>query len=312
MVNVPGFNPNNRSELTSVAFRNRAVTEVFEPGSTLKPFTVAAALESGKFTPDTMIDTAPGQFRVGVKLVRDLRNYGSLSVAQVIQKSSNVGAAKIGLSMSKERMWNMFRRVGFGETTGSQLPGESAGLLNPPSDWVPIDHANVSYGYGISVTALQLARAYAVLANDGVLVPLTLLRRDAPVRGSRVMARETALQIRAMLELAVGRKGTGAAAQLTHYSVAGKTGTVHKLIAGEYAKDRYVASFAGMAPASDPRLVMVVTVDEPDPRRHFGGQTAAPVFSRVMAGALRLLNIAPDIPKQGLRWAAPRTQVPPA
>jgi cell division protein FtsI (penicillin-binding protein 3) len=312
MVNLPGFNPNNRSKLTSAAFRNRAVTDVFEPGSTLKPFTVAAALESGQLTPESLIDTAPGRFRVGTKFIRDLRNYGELSVAQVIEKSSNVGAAKIALSMSKEQIWGMLRRAGFGETTGSRLPGESAGLLNPPSQWVSIDQASVSFGYGISVTSLQLARAYAVLANDGVLVPITMLRRDAPVRGVKVMTRRTAQQIRNMLELAVSRRGTGAAAQLLHYSVAGKTGTVHKLISGDYAKDRYVASFAGMAPASNPRLVMVVTVDEPEARRHFGGQTAAPVFSRVMAGALRLLNIAPDIPQQGLRWAAPTTSAPPA
>lgn len=312
MVNLPGFNPNNRSKLTSAAFRNRAVTDVFEPGSTLKPFTVAAALESGQLTPESLIDTAPGRIRVGTKIIRDLRNYGELSVAQVIEKSSNVGAAKIALSMSKEQIWGMLRRAGFGETTGSRLPGESAGLLNPPSRWVSIDQASVSFGYGISVTSLQLARAYAVLANDGVLVPITMLRRDAPVRGVKVMTRRTAQQIRNMLELAVSRRGTGAAAQLLHYSVAGKTGTVHKLISGDYAKDRYVASFAGMAPASNPRLVMVVTVDEPDARRHFGGQTAAPVFSRVMAGALRLLNIAPDIPQQGLRWAAPTTSAPPA
>lgn len=312
MVNLPGFNPNNRSKLTSAAFRNRAVTDVFEPGSTLKPFTVAAALESGQLTPESLIDTAPGRIRVGTKFIRDLRNYGELSVAQVIEKSSNVGAAKIALSMSKEQIWGMLRRAGFGETTGSRLPGESAGLLNPPSQWVSIDQASVSFGYGISVTSLQLARAYAVLANDGVLVPITMLRRDAPVRGVKVMTRRTAQQIRNMLELAVSRRGTGAAAQLLHYSVAGKTGTVHKLISGDYAKDRYVASFAGMAPASNPRLVMVVTVDEPDARRHFGGQTAAPVFSRVMAGALRLLNIAPDIPQQGLRWAAPTTSAPPA
>lgn len=312
MVNLPGFNPNNRSKLTSAAFRNRAVTDVFEPGSTLKPFTVAAALESGQLTPESLIDTAPGRFRVGTKFIRDLRNYGELSVAQVIEKSSNVGAAKIAMSMSKEQIWGMLRRAGFGETTGSRLPGESAGLLNPPSQWVSIDQASVSFGYGISVTSLQLARAYAVLANDGVLVPITMLRRDAPVRGVKVMTRRTAQQIRNMLELAVSRRGTGAAAQLLHYSVAGKTGTVHKLISGDYAKDRYVASFAGMAPASNPRLVMVVTVDEPEARRHFGGQTAAPVFSRVMAGALRLLNIAPDIPQQGLRWAAPTTSAPPA
>lgn len=305
MVNQPAFNPNNRAHLTSAVLRNRAVTDVFEPGSTLKPFTIAVALESGKFAPDSLVDTAPGRLRIGPKTIRDPRNYGWLSISQIIEKSSNVGAAKIALSMDKHRIWEMFKRVGFGETTGSQLPAESAGLLNPASHWVPIDQANVSFGYGVSVTALQLARAYAVLANDGLLVRTTLIRHDSPDRSGRVMSRRTALQIRDMLELAVGSEGTGAAARVMHYRVAGKTGTVHKLISGDYAEDRYVASFAGMAPASKPRLVMVVTVDEPGEQRHFGGQAAAPVFSRVMAGALRLLNIPPDTSRAQLRLVVP-------
>jgi cell division protein FtsI (penicillin-binding protein 3) len=246
-----------------MAFRNRAVTDVFEPGSTLKPFTIALALESGKYMPNTLINTAPGELRIGARTISDHDDYGWLSVAQVIEKSSNVGAAKIALAMNKNDMWNMFRRVGFGETTGSRLPAESSGLVNAPSGWVPIDQANVSFGYGISVTALQLARAYGALANDGLMLPVTLLRRDSLVRARRVMSPRTARQIREMLELAVSRTGTGRAAQVLHYRVAGKTGTVHKLVAGNYADDRYVASFAGMAPASNPRLVMVVTVDEP-------------------------------------------------
>jgi cell division protein FtsI (penicillin-binding protein 3) len=305
MVNQPAFNPNNRAHLRSGQFRNRAVTDVFEPGSTMKPFTIAAALESGRFAADSLIDTAPGRLRVGAKTIHDARNYGVLSIAQVIERSSNVGAAKIALSLDKEQIWRMFRSVGFGDTTGSQLPAESAGLLNLPAHWVPIDQANVSFGYGISVTALQLARAYAALASDGVIVPVTLLRRERPPRGRRVMSRETARHIRDMLELAVGDSGTGTQARVTHYRVAGKTGTVHKLIAGDYADDRYIASFAGMAPASQPRLVMVVTVDEPSERAHFGGQAAAPIFGRVMSGALRLLNIPPDTPSGHMRWAAP-------
>jgi cell division protein FtsI (penicillin-binding protein 3) len=244
MVNQPAFNPNNRAHLRSGQFRNRAVTDVFEPGSTMKPFTIAAALESGRFAADSLIDTAPGRLRVGAKTIHDARNYGVLSIAQVIERSSNVGAAKIALSLDKEQIWRMFRSVGFGDTTGSQLPAESAGLLNLPAHWVPIDQANVSFGYGISVTALQLARAYAALASDGVIVPVTLLRRERPPRGRRVMSRETARHIRDMLELAVGDSGTGTQARVTHYRVAGKTGTVHKLIAGDYADDRYIASFA--------------------------------------------------------------------
>ena len=305
MVNQPAFNPNNRTNLRSGQFRNRAVTDVFEPGSTMKPFTIAAALESGRFNADSLIDTAPGRLRVGAKTIHDTRNYGVLSIAQVIERSSNVGAAKIALSLDKEHIWGLFRRVGFGDSTGSQLPAESAGLLNLPSRWVAIDHANVSFGYGISVTALQLARAYAALANDGVIVPVTMLRRERLPQGERVMSRETARHIRDMLELAVGDSGTGTEARVSHYRVAGKTGTVHKLIAGDYADDRYIASFAGMAPASQPRLVMVVTVDEPSERAHFGGQAAAPVFGRVMSDALRLLNITPDTPREHMRWATP-------
>jgi cell division protein FtsI (penicillin-binding protein 3) len=305
LVNQPAFNPNNRANLRSALFRNRAVTDVFEPGSTMKPFTIAVALESGVFDYNSKVDTTPGRFRVGSKIIHDERNYGLLSLGQVIEKSSNVGAARIALALDKERMWSMFRNVGFGETTGSQLPGESAGLLNLPSRWVPTDQAHLAFGYGISVTALQLARAYAALANDGVVMPVTLLRRDQPVHGLRVMSAVTARHIRDMLELAVSPAGTGTEAQVQHYRVAGKTGTVHKLVAGDYAEDRYIASFAGMAPASHPRLVMVVTMDEPSEGAYFGGQVAAPVFSSVMSDALRLLNVPPDTPTERFQWAAP-------
>lgn len=305
LVNQPAFNPNNRTNLRSTLFRNRAVTDVFEPGSTMKPFTIAVALESGQFDYNSKIDTTPGRFQVGSKVIHDARNYGLLSLGQVIEKSSNVGAARIAMALDKERMWSMLRNVGFGETTGSQLPAESAGLLNLPSRWVPTDQAHLAFGYGISVTALQLARAYTALANDGIVMPLTLLHRDQLVPGLRVMSVATARHIRDMLELAVGEAGTGTEAQVLHYRVAGKTGTVHKLVAGDYAEDRYIASFAGMAPASQPRLVMVVTMDEPSERAHFGGQAAAPVFSSVMSGALRLLNVPPDIPLERFQWAAP-------
>ncbi len=305
LVNLPSFNPNNRAQLQEGVFRNRAVTDVFEPGSTLKPFTIAAALESGHFAPHTPIDTAPGSLRVGAKTIRDLRNHGVLNVAQVIERSSNVGAAKIALALEKSRLWSVLRRVGFGETSHSQLPAESAGLLNPPARWVAIDQAHLAFGYGISVTALQLARAYGVIASDGLIVPITVLRRSHPPRAERVLSVSIARQIRDMLELAVSDAGTGMEARMAHYRVAGKTGTVHKLVAGDYADDRYMASFAGMAPVSRPRLVMVVTMDEPSERRHFGGQAAAPVFSRVIAGALRLLNVPPDMPPAPARWAAP-------
>lgn len=293
MVNEPGFNPNNRASLRSSVFRNRAVTDVFEPGSTLKPFTAAAALESGKFLPHTMIDTAPGQLTVGRNTIRDSHNYGSLTVAQVIEKSSNVGAARIALALSGRGLREMFVKAGFGAATGVDLPGEVTGRMIPPSG-VPIELATLGYGYGISVTPVQLARAYSVLANGGLVLPVSLIRRDTLPEGERVMSEQTARQVRGMLEQAVSRDGTGMAAQVAYYRVGGKTGTAHKLVNGEYANNSYIASFAGFAPASNPRLVMIVTVDEPQGGAYFGGQVAAPVFSKVMAGALRLLNIPPD------------------
>lgn len=300
LVNEPGFNPNNRASLQSSLFRNRVVTDVFEPGSTVKPFTIAAALESGRFTPGTLIDTAPGHLLVGRNTIRDVHNYGLISVAQVLEKSSNVGVARIALTLPGPSLRNMFMRTGFGALTGSGLPGEVVGRMNPPSK-IPIEMATLAYGYGVSVTSMQLARAYAALANDGLALPVTLLKRATPActdddcaSGQRVFTAPTARTVRSMLELAVGREGTGGRAQVAYYRVGGKTGTARKLVNGEYAENRYIASFAGFAPASNPRLVMVVTIDEPSDGVYFGGQVAAPVFSKVMAGALRLLNIPPD------------------
>lgn len=301
LVNEPDFNPNNRAHLKSQVFRNRAVTDLVEPGSTMKPFTVALALESGRFVPSTVIDTTPGTFMVGTKAVRDVHNYGVLTVAGVIEKSSNVGAAKIALALNKKDMWSLLRGLGFGAETGVHLPGESPGLLHAPARWVPVDQVSIAYGYGISVTPLQLARAYSALANDGQVVPLTLLKRDTPPESERLLSSRTVRAVQAMLELAVGQQGTGTRARVPDYRVAGKTGTVRKLINGSYAEDRYVAWFAGFAPASDPRLVMVVAIDEPRSGRYYGGEVAAPVFGGVMADALRLLDVAPDAPR-----AAPR------
>jgi cell division protein FtsI (penicillin-binding protein 3) len=297
LVNEPDFNPNNRAHLRSSRFRDRAVTDLYEPGSTLKPFTIAAALESGKYSPDTLIDTTPGSFQIGNKIIHDTHNYGVISVAHVIEKSSNVGASKIALSLPRERLWSMLRRVGFGEPTGSGLPGEVGGLLNPPSTWVPIEQATVSYGYGISVTLLQLARAYAALANGGELPAITLVRQDSAPERVRVMSPAIARSVRDMLELAVSADGTGAAARVADYRIAGKTGTVHKLTPSGYASDEYVSWFAGFAPVEHPRLVMAVVIDNPGNGRYYGGEVAAPVFSRVMAGALRLLDIPPDAPR---------------
>jgi cell division protein FtsI (penicillin-binding protein 3) len=308
LVNEPDFNPNNRGDLRSDTFRDRAVTDLYEPGSTLKPFTIATALESGKYSPDTLIDTTPGQLRIGANVIRDTHNYGVISVARVIEKSSNVGASKIALSLPGEMLWNMLRRVGFAEPTGSRLPGEVAGLLNPPSTWVPIEQATVSYGYGISVTLLQLARAYAVLANGGDLVPVTLLRQTQTPDRVHVMSRQIVRSVRHMLELAVTDEGTGSAARVSDYRIAGKTGTVHKLTPSGYAPDEYVAWFAGFAPAEHPRLVMVVVVDNPSHGSYYGGQVAAPVFSRVMSGALRLLDIPPDAPRSAATLVAARRE----
>jgi cell division protein FtsI (penicillin-binding protein 3) len=297
LVNEPDFNPNNRNNLKSASFRNRAATDLYEPGSTVKPFTIAAALESGKFLPDTLIDTTPGVWQVGGKTIRDVHNYGVISVSRVIEKSSNVGASKIALSLGREALWGMLRRVGFAEPTGSGLPGEIAGMLHPYAHWVPIEQATISYGYGVSITVLQLARAYAALANAGELPPLTLVRQDREPERVRVMSERVAREVSRMLEAAAGADGTGAAARVPDYRIAGKTGTVHKLTANGYAADDYVAWFAGFAPVEHPRLVMVVLIDDPRGGRYFGGEVAAPVFGQVMSGALRLLDIPPDAPR---------------
>jgi cell division protein FtsI (penicillin-binding protein 3) len=301
LVNEPDFNPNNRAGLRSGLFRNRAVTDLFEPGSTLKPFTIACALESGKYSPGSVIDTTPGVLRVGDRTFRDVHNYGVLTVAGVIGKSSNVGISKIALALNKKSMWEMLRHAGFGQPTGVRLPGEVAGLLNPYSKWVPVDQASIAFGYGISVTPLQLARAYLALANDGTALPLTLQHSETMPEGERIMSAKTARQLQSMLELAVSDTGTGRAAQVADYRVAGKTGTVRKLTPDGYSEDKYVAWFAGFAPIRSPRLVMVITVDEPARGAYYGGEVAAPVFSHVMAGALRLLDIPPDAPRKETR-----------
>lgn len=296
MVNQPAYNPNNRKGLSSERLRNRAVTDVFEPGSTIKPFTVAAALESGKFRPDTVIDTGNGFLRVNSRLtVRDVRNYGRIDVSRVIQKSSNVGAATMALAIEPQQLWSMFSRLGFGTMTASAFPGEASGLLTDFSRWRETERATLSYGYGLSVTALQLAQAYAALAADGRMHSVTLLPVAGEVPEShQVMRPQIAQQVRAMLELAVEKDGTGSRAAVPGYRVGGKTGTARKITTGGYSEDRYLALFAGFAPASAPRLVMVVVIDEPQGDEYYGGQVAAPVFGHVMSGALRLLDIAPD------------------
>jgi len=298
MVNQPSFNPNNRSRLKGRNYRNRAVTDVFEPGSSLKPFTVAAALESGKYTPRTAVNTSPGYFKVGSNTVRDSKDLGKIDVATILQKSSNVGASKMALSLTPQQHWHMLARMGFGEITGSGYPGESSGMLSDYHKWREIDRATLAYGYGISTTLLQLTQAYSILANDGIARPVTLMRVDdmQKVRKNqqRVIEASTARQIRKMLERVVEVGGTGTRAAIKNYRVAGKTGTVRKSGVGGYLEDRYLSIFAGIAPVSNPRLAMVVLINEPNNGDYYGGVVAAPVFSNVMAGALRLLNVSPD------------------
>ncbi|HEX9193978.1 MAG TPA: penicillin-binding protein 2 [Burkholderiales bacterium] len=296
LANFPTYNPNNRSRLAGAQLRNRAVTDTFEPGSTLKPFTIALALEAGKVRANTLIQTAPGSLAIGSATIRDAHVERVLTVAQVIQKSSNVGAAKIALGLSAESMWDIFQRVGFGAAPRLGFPGEAAGKLRPYRSWRLIEQATMSYGHGISVSLIQLARAYNVFARDGELLPLSLLRVDAPPAAQRVISPQTARTVSAMLELAVHPGGTAPRAQIMGYRVAGKTGTAHKQENGGYAADKYVSSFVGFAPASRPRLVIAVMLDEPSDGRYYGGTVAAPVFSQVMAGALRILDVPPDAP----------------
>ncbi len=296
LVNQPTFNPNNRSGLTSERFRNRAITDLFEPGSTFKPFVIAAALEAGVITPASTFDTSPGKIKIGSKTIRDARNYGRLNVAGVIKKSSNVGAARIALQTPAKEIWKTLQKFQFGQVSRANLPGEVSGKLMQPDRWTRIDQASLSFGYGISTTSVQLARAYAALANKGLMAPLSLTRINKKPEYTRVLSEQSARQLRRMLEGAVSQGGTGVAANAAHYRVAGKTGTIHKYINGSYSEDRYVSLFAGFAPASQPRLAMVVTIDEPSINGHYGGQVAAPVFSNVIAGAMRLLDIAPDEP----------------
>jgi len=294
MVNQPSYNPNNRGNFKTSHTRNRAVTDVFEPGSTLKPFTLVAALESGRFLPSTIIDTTPGRLRLGKAVIHDARNYGRIDVATVLQKSSNVGASKIALSLPADALWKMYDRLGFGIGSGSGFPGEAGGMLSHARHWRDIERATLSYGYGMSVTPLQLTRAYSVLAADGMMRPVSFLKVTQAVKGQRVVRSRVARQVRQMMEKVVQPGGTGMKAAIQGYRVAGKTGTAKKAIAGGYSDDRYVAVFAGLAPASQPRLAMVVVINEPRGKVYYGGQVAAPVFSRVMAGALRLMGIAPD------------------
>ena len=305
MVNQPSFNLNNRQQLRNASMRNRAVTDVFEPGSTMKPFIAASALQSGRYRPETPVATSPGWMRVGVNTVRDVHDYGDLDLSGVIRKSSNVGISKVALSLPAEDIWSLLTELGFGAQTYSGFPGEASGLLSHHGGWNAIETATLAFGYGVSVTPLQLAQAYAVLATGGIKRSVTFLREGEVTEERRVLPAAVARQVLDMLEQAVGPNGTAPQARVAGYRVAGKTGTAKKSNAGGYSSKKYLAIFAGMAPASDPRFVMVVMVDEPSNGKYYGGQVAAPVFSTVMAGALRLMAVPPDdVPLLETRRAA--------
>lgn len=296
LANVPTYNPNQRGQLSGAQLRNRVITDTFEPGSTLKPFTIAAALEGGKVTPQTVIQTAPGRMTLGGYTISDAHPHDALTVEQIVQKSSNIGTAKMALALAPQQMWETFTAVGFGHAPDIGFPGAVAGRLRPYRSWRPIEQATMSYGHGISVSLLQLARAYTVFARAGDMPALTLQRQEQPASGGvRVMRASTAAAVRKMLEMAAGPGGTAPKAQVAGYSVAGKTGTAYKIEAGRYVK-RYVSSFVGFAPVSDPRIVVAVMLDEPSAGQHYGGDVAAPVFSRLVGDTLRTLRVVPDIP----------------
>ena len=294
MVNHPVYNPNSRKGFEFANTRNRAMTDVYEPGSTMKPLTLVAALESGKYTTETLIDTSPGRIRVGRKTLPDPRNYGEITVSRIIEKSSQVGVTKMALELGHEPIWEVFNRFGIGSPPGTGFPGESAGLLPNRPRWRAIEKVTLAFGYGLTATPLQLAHAYTVFANQGQQYPLSLLALDELPEARPVIAPDTAAQVMEVLHAVTGEHGTARKARVEGYDVGGKTGTVHKVGPQGYIDDQYVALFAGIAPVSDPRFVTVVLIDQPQGESYGGGAAAAPVFSRVAQGALRLLNVPPE------------------
>lgn len=292
--NLPAVDPNNRKNYRPDLMRNRAVIDTFEPGSTIKPFTVAAAMERGLVNPGTMM-YLPDDYVVGRKHITDVHYHPQLTVTEVLQKSSNIGVVKMAMQLRPEEFWDTLHRAGFGEKPGSGFPGEAGGRLRDPSTWKPVEQATHAYGHGLSVSLLQLARAYMAFANDGVVMPLTLLKREPQeLDGERVLSVHVARQVREMMETVTHEGGTARLAQVPGYRVAGKTGTAYKLVGGRYSTDTYISSFVGLAPASDPRLIIAVMIDEPREKGHFGGLVAGPVFAQVMAASLRHLGVSPD------------------
>lgn len=292
-VNQPAFNPNTRKGLKARAVRNRALLDIFEPGSTVKPFVVAAALDGGYVDDDTQIETH-GFYKVGRNLVKDGRNYGILDLMHVLKKSSNVAVSKIALKMPREYFWNSYNQLGFGVSANAGFPGEASGSLLDFQQWHDFEHATLSYGYGVATSVLQLARSYTALADEGMLHSVSLLKREEDYDAKRVYSAHTARKVMEMLEHVIKRDGTAYQARVDGYRVAGKTGTVKKATAGGYADDRYLAVFVGLAPVSNPKFVIAVMVDEPSAGKYYGGLVAAPIFSKVMAGALRVYGVAPD------------------
>ncbi|MEM7304305.1 MAG: penicillin-binding protein 2 [Pseudomonadota bacterium] len=294
MVNLPAFNPNDRSNAKYSSIRNRAITDVFEPGSTVKPFLIAAALESGEFRPGSKVDTAPGFYKTSGLKVSDYKNYGVVDMQTLLAKSSNVGAVKVALKLDEEVVWKQYQAVGFGSLTGSGFPGEREGKLDSYTVWSKTQRATMAYGYGMSTTALQLARAYSVIANDGILLPVSFVAHHEAVSSQRIMSPQIANTLKNMLRAVVSPEGTGRQAMMQSYSAAGKSGTSKKSEGGEYAEAKYISLFAGMAPADQPEIVVVAVIDEPTRHGYYGGAVAGPLFAKVSEGSLRLMNVPPD------------------
>ena len=303
LVNAPAFNPNNRTRLSGEQLRNRVFTDTFEPGSIMKPFVAAMAIESGKFRATTQIDTYSGSFNIGRHTIHDTHPYRTLTVTEIIQKSSNIGTARLALEFEPEYMWAFYDRLGFGSAPGLGFPGEASGNLRPAKTWKPIEQATMAYGHGVSVSLIQIARAYLAFARDGDLVPLSMTRVDAPPVGVQVLSPQVAHEMRQIMETVVNPGGTAVRAQVSGYRVAGKTGTANKIENRRYV-NKYVSSFVGFAPVSNPRVVVAVMIDEPSGNQHYGGAVAAPVFAQVAGGALRALGVVPDAHRAPLQLIA--------
>ena len=295
LANYPSYVPDKRQNLTGEQLRNRALTDTFEPGSTMKPITAAMALEAGRIKPQTLIETGPGRFSIGGFTITDTHNYGTLTVEGVIQKSSNVGALKIAQKMTPHEMWDVYTALGYGQKPQLQFPGAVAGRLRPWKTWRPVEQATMSYGYGLSASLFQMARSYTVFANGGRVIPATMLKSTEPAIGVPVFSERTADQVRKMLQMAAGPGGTGQKAQTVGYSVGGKSGTARKQVGKSYAAGKYRAWFTGMAPIDKPRIIVAVMIDEPSNGQVYGGLVAAPVFSEVVQQTLRMMGVQPDV-----------------